>query len=251
MADALIQALDRAAGPHGLFIRCDDGGWDAPALFALIDVTAAHGVPVDVAMIPAATEAPLAQALAARHDAAPALLGLHVHGWSHTNHEPEGRRCEFGPARPDAVLRGELAAARQRLHALLGDRLDPIFTPPWNRCTDRLPPLLAQAGWLALSRESRAPAQAALPELPVHVDWSRVWRDAVAAGADPAPCLADAMARAVDTHEGPVGLMLHHAAMDARQRRLLSALLARWAGHPKARWARMRHWLEAMQPCAA
>ena len=37
-------------------------------------------------------------------------VGLHQHGLAHVNHEREGRRCEFGPARGAAAQRRDIAA---------------------------------------------------------------------------------------------------------------------------------------------
>ena len=61
---------------------------------------------------------------------------VHQHGRAHVDHEPAGvRTCEFGPARPLAVQRHDVVAGRRRLEETLGRRIDPVFTPPWNRCT--------------------------------------------------------------------------------------------------------------------
>jgi len=232
-ANAFEAALDRR-GPCTLFVRCDDGGWADERLKSLLTIMARHGVPIDVALIPDAVSPALARELAARHG--DGGLGLHQHGRRHVNHEPEGsRKGEFGSARSAAALRADLHDGRDRLHALLGSRVDPIFTPPWNRCSPLLPALLAAGGWHALSREVRAVPQRALPELPVHVDWCRVWREAPGDGS---LAVAEALAAALEDAR-PVGLMLHHAAMDDAGLAALDALLSRWAVHPHARWARM------------
>jgi hypothetical protein len=243
MTDALMQALDAAPGPVPLFIRDDDAGWSDDALFALLDVTAAAGVPIDLAAIPDALTDPLAAALLQRRRTQP--LGLHQHGCAHLNHETEGRKCEFGPARSAAQQRDDLLRGRARLQQALGDALDPIFTPPWNRCAAHTPALLAELGYAALSRDATATPQQALPECPVHVDWTRELRAAVADGADVGQRLAVQMARHVNGTR-PVGLMLHHAVMDAAERALLQRLLARWAGHPGARWQPMRTLLQGV-----
>ena len=76
-------------------------------------------------------------------------VGLHQHGLAHVNHEREGRKCEFGPSRDAAAQRRDIADGRERLAALLGDRVDPIFTPPWNRCTADTGAVLAELGFAA------------------------------------------------------------------------------------------------------
>ena len=161
------RALDEAPAPVPVFFRDDDAGWGDARLVALLDAFAERGLPVDLAVSPAELDAGLASELRARP------VGLHQHGLAHVNHEREGRKCEFGPARDAAAQRRDVVAGRTRLAALLGDRVDPIFTPPWNRCTADTGRVLAELGFAALSREARA-APLGVPglrELPVSVDW--------------------------------------------------------------------------------
>jgi peptidoglycan/xylan/chitin deacetylase (PgdA/CDA1 family) len=219
-------ALDAARAPVPVFFRDDDAGWDDARLLALLDVFAARSLPVDLAVIPRALGAALARELLARPG-----VGLHQHGLAHVNHEPEGRKCEFGPSRPAAAQRRDIEAGRSRLAALLGERVDPIFTPPWNRCTADTGRCLAALGFAALSRESRA-APLGVPglrELPVAIDWF-----AHRHGARLSPHeLGDRLAAAIAAG-GPVGLMFHHAIMDAGERRRAAELLDLLAGHEGA-----------------
>jgi hypothetical protein len=234
--NAVHSALDAVRAPLRLFLRDDDGGWDDARLFKLLDCTAVAGVPIDLAVIPQSCSAALAHTLCARIDAAPALIGVHQHGYAHTNHEPSGRKCEFGAARDVAAQAHDLQRGRERLHGLFGTRLDGWFTPPWNRCSPATPGLLAALGYSALSRDRGAPVQRALPEVAVNVDWCKQR----AAGGDDAVAatLAQALARRTAAG-GSVGVMLHHAVMDARDLQWLRVLLAATAGHPKVRWVAM------------
>jgi len=234
--DPLLLALDALDGPVHFFVRDDDAGWDDTRLTALLDVTAATGTPIDLAVIPAALTDGLAQRLLQRRRCQP--LGLHQHGWSHTNHETEGRKCEFGPGRPAAARLHDIAQGARRLHEALGADFEPFFTPPWNRCADDVPGQLRRMGFVALSRCAGAPAQQALPELPVHTDWCRQWREAVGAREDASTRIAAGLARHVRAGAS-VGLMLHHAAMADDELALLGQLLRRWAAHPHARWQPM------------
>ena len=77
----------------------------------------------------------------------------------------------------------DLRRGQAQLREHFGDLLQPIFTPPGNRCTEPTPVLLAELGFAALSRNREAqPVQRALREIPVDIDWSRHWREGGAQG---------------------------------------------------------------------
>jgi hypothetical protein len=230
----VVEALDAASEPVPFFFRDDDAGWGDARLAALLDVFAARSLPVDLAVIPTALSAGLADDLLA----GPAV-GLHQHGLAHVNHEPVERRCEFGPSRGVAAQRRDIAEGQARLRALLGERVEPIFTPPWNRCTPETAACLVELGFVALSRSASAePAGVpGLRELPVSVDWSRDRRGV-------------RLARAIGSGE-PVGVMFHHAVMDAEERRGAGELLSLVAEHGRARPGRMMELVVAGAAIAA
>ena len=240
--------LDALPAPVDAFVRDDDAGWDDAGQLALLDLTQRAGVPMDLAAIPCAVGDALAHELRARIDAAPDLVALHQHGHAHANHEPEGRKCEFGAARSLAAQRDDLLHGRALLAAHFGARVQPVFTPPWNRCSAATATLLAALGWQALSRSRGAqPVQCVLPELPVDLDWSRHWR---AGGPDAVAQALGAALRARAADGAPLGLMLHHAAMDDTERRALGSLLTAAAAHPRLRWHPMRALLPTTPPAA-
>jgi hypothetical protein len=210
-------ALDVSDRPVTLFFRDDDAGWRTDRLRALLDLFAVQALPVDLAVIPAALDRALADQLAARP------VGLHQHGFAHLNHEPDGRKFEFGPSRPLSAQQRDIESGAERLRALLGDRVDPIFTPPWNRCTAYTGRCLRELGFKTLSREHEAEPLdlPGLDELPVHVDWCKPDRE-------------DRLAKAL-TGDGPVGVMFHHAEMDAAERARVGHLLTLLAEHPNVR----------------
>ncbi len=236
----LLRAADALPRPLTLFVRDDDAGWGDDTLLALLDVMAAASAPIDLAVIPQALGDALAHELAARHDAAPALLGLHQHGLAHANHEPEGRKSEFGATRPAALQLRDLRQGQALLRERLGARVDRIFTPPWNRIASTTPALLAEAGFELLSRDSsacRQQPQPCLRERPVAVDWSRHHREG-GLGA-----VAHALALALHEHAAsgqPLGLMLHHAAMAAAERAALARWMVALVPHPRLWWQPMR-----------
>ncbi|HET6550482.1 MAG TPA: hypothetical protein VFG79_18600 [Solirubrobacter sp.] len=197
-----------------VFFRDDDAGWADERLLELIERFAAHSLPLDLAVIPAELTPGLAAKLLDRH------AGLHQHGYAHANHEREGRKCEFGPSRARDAQRADIAAGQERLRELLGDRLDPFFTPPWNRCTRTTGECLVELGFALLSREHRAEPLGLLTERPVHLDVARLSAEA----------LDTRFARHV-ADGGPVGVMFHHAVMERDDMERADALLALLADH--------------------
>jgi hypothetical protein len=213
--DPVAEALDSARAPVEVFFRDDDAGWRDDRLRALLDRFEARGLPLDVAAIPQALGPGMARELVARG------VPVHQHGLAHVNHEPEGRKHEFGPSRPRELQRRDIEAGRALLAERLDGALEPIFTPPWNRCTRDTALCLAELGFALLSRESRAEpfGVPGLRELAVSLDWSRLEPHELAA--------RFAAARP------PIGVMFHHAEMDDADLARADELLALLAGHER------------------
>jgi hypothetical protein len=224
--DPLRAALDEAAAPVSFFFRDDDAGWADERLHRLLDVFEAAEAPIGLAAIPCAVTPLLARALAGRQG-----VRAHQHGFAHADHERVGRKCEFGPSRTGHLQRADIVDGRRRLLDLLDGELDPIFTPPWNRCTVATGRALVDVGLRALSRDATAEPLGVdgLDELPVAVDWVRE-RHRGSLGAT----LALAARRAE-----PVGVMLHHAVMDEEDRHDVARLFALLAESPSVRLAPM------------
>lgn len=220
------RALDAVDEPVDVFFRDDDVGWGDDRLWPLLELFADRGLPVDLAVIPYELTSRLAGAL--RHLAAGGI-GLHQHGFAHVNHEPDGRKYEFGAARSASAQLHDINAGRSRLRSALGDVVDSIFTPPWNRCTETTADCLATLGFRALSRQSRAEPfdVPGLVELPIHVDWFAHHKRVRLAP----PEFGELVARTVGAG-GPVGFMFHHAVMDADERAATGELLTLLAEHP-------------------
>lgn len=235
--DAVRAALDARTLPALVFFRDDDAGWDDTGLFAMLDVFAGVGVAVDLAAIPEAMHPGLASELDARRRAQPGLVGVHQHGFAHVNHERVGRKCEFGPTRAAAAQRADLARGRAMLADAVAD-VDPIFTPPWNRCTRDTAEILMALGLTTLSRDITATSLATGPlrSLDVAVDWCKLARGDAPERWD---VLDARMAALVAQKAGPIGIMLHHAAMGPEDRARLRDLLALFAGHDRVTCRRM------------
>ncbi|WP_051305787.1 DUF2334 domain-containing protein [Desulfogranum mediterraneum] len=147
----------------------------------------------------------------------------HQHGYSHHNHQPEGRKAEFGEARSEEAMFQDLSQGRQRLEQILGSNLQPFFTPPWNRCSAATMEGLVRLRFRAISRTATAQPAAppALPDIPVNIDlhtrklkedvdpWDQFYAEIATAAAD-----------------GRMGFMLHHQLMNRQAAAFLCLLLA-------------------------
>ena len=230
--------LDAADSPVTVFVRDDDAGWDDTRLTALLDLFDRYGAPIDLAVIPRELHPDLARELRRRKRDATGGLGLHQHGYAHVNHEPEGRKCEFGPVRSVDEQTRDIATGRRLLLDLLGPDLDPIFTPPWNRCTQDTGVALRTVGIDVLSRDATATPldERGVSELVVQVDWFASRRGVRLDRTELGVVMAERAAG-----DAPLGVMLHHAAMDTADFAGVEELLDLLTGHPNV----------AMHPMAA
>ena len=230
--DPLREALDESDTRIDFFFRDDDVGWANDQFRALLACFRRHSVPLDIAMIPTALTAEFADEIRAAHDEAPPLLGLHQHGFSHANHELVGRKCEFGTSRTRREQYRDIQLGRLTLEAMLGPVLDPIFTPPWNRCSEITGECLTELGFRVLSRDSTAPAleRSELKELPISIDWFAKKNDGARVSIQ---ALGTLIADRVKQKQ-PVGIMLHHELMSADERDLLGDLLVVISTHRQA-----------------
>lgn len=225
-------ALDARLRPLSVFFRDDDAGWIPSALDRLLTAFEVHGLPIDLAVIPAVADEALATHLLAWRTASRVRVGLHQHGWAHTNHERAGRKCEFGPSRRECDVQADLAAGHRVLADRFADALDPVFTPPWNRCVPAVGPMLVELGITVLSRDRTAPRLGVpgLVECPTHIDWFAKRHGMRLPTAEWARAAAETV-----SGEGPVGILLHHAAMDDAEFQGVAELLALLAAHPHCR----------------
>jgi len=228
-------ALDAAAAPIAFFFRDDDAGWDDTRLRRLLDLFAQRAIALDLAVIPDALGPALALELGTRIADAP--LHVHQHGFRHVNHEPDGgRKCEFGPSRALAQQWTDLILGQRRLTELFGGSSDAAFTPPWNRCTQATVDCLAALNCRVLSRDATAPALDlhGMREIRISIDWTRRKHETCDRHAALGSRIAAATLGTV-----PVGIMLHHAAMDDDDLSYLRELLALLGDHDAVRCGSM------------
>ena len=206
-----------------IFFRADDVGVPGDLFKEMIGLFIQHDTPLNLAVVPVWLTATRWRAMASAGRKAPHLWCWHQHGWRHHNHEPRGKKQEFGPARSLDALRRDLDRGRRRLETLLGPSFYPVFTPPWNRCSLQTLRYLHQAGYRAVSRSraSRPACPRGFTDAAVDVDLHTRKDPTPTAGWD---AFLDALARGL---RRPVcGLMLHHQRMNASAFEGLDCLLA-------------------------
>ena len=169
----LLLSLDETAQPVEVFFRDDDAGWEDERLLELIARFAEHGLPLDLAVIPAELHAG-ARGAAGRH----ATSGCTSTATRTPTTRSRGASASSARrAATRAAARGHRARARRGCASCSATALDPFFTPPWNRCTRDTGEALVELGFTLLSREHRAEPLGLLPELPVHLDVARLSPD--------------------------------------------------------------------------
>jgi len=229
--DPVRRALDEVTDSVVVFFRDDDAGRGDVRLAAMLDRFEAHRVGVDVAVIPALVRRPLASALRRRIETGG--VRIHQHGLLHVNHEMAGRKHEFGPSRNLAQQSADVATGRNLLLGWFGDTaVEPVFTPPWNRCTPQTATAVRANGLQVLSRDNTAPllGQHGLAEVPITLDWFG-HRKGVRWTHD------ELAARIADQVRGrdPIGVMLHHAVTNVDELGRVDDLLALCATHSAVR----------------
>ena len=231
---ALVTVLDGLAADGrtvDLWWRDDDATEPSPTLDRLLALADRHDVPVALAVIPARTGPGLADRLAASSRAV-----VLQHGWSHANHARDAdKSIELGGDRPVAAIVEELAAGRDKLQRLFGNRFVPVLVPPWNRIDDNLLPHVARMGYPALSTFGPEPEVAAPQQINVHID-PIAWRNDRRFVGEAA--FADLCREAIHRQPGgrALGVMTHHWAHDEALWQALDRLLGLLAGHGAIRW---------------
>ncbi|MCH9698590.1 MAG: polysaccharide deacetylase family protein [Gammaproteobacteria bacterium] len=235
--DPVRQVLEQTQSPVQCFFRDDDAGWDDQGLFELLNLFRQYEVPIDLAVIPTSLSKNLIGRLMMRIYKQGQQIGLHQHGYSHTNHQIEGRKCEFGSSRHPEEQFSDIVIGQGILKESFNDYLQPIFTPPWNRCTQATVDVLESLGFSALSRDSSAsPLQISqLREIPVHIDWfckrKGVRVDFHGIGLQ--------VAEHIQQHN-TLGIMLHHQITNADERVVLAELLNLLSTHESIQLSLMK-----------
>jgi peptidoglycan/xylan/chitin deacetylase (PgdA/CDA1 family) len=163
---------DNPKAPVYVFFRADDVAVPGPNFARLMDLFTRCRAPLCLAVVPAWLTQTRWRHISRMSQKTPSLWCWHQHGWRHVNHEPEGKKQEFGPSRPLLRIRDDLIRGKHRLQTLMGEDFSPVFTPPWNRCDQQTLRLLHELKYRAVSRSPMGlpPAPAGLPDFAVNVD---------------------------------------------------------------------------------
>ena len=209
--EELQKLIDGRDEPVTVFFRNDDAGWANERLVALCDRFSACGVSLDLAVIPGALDGGAQEPLYKLLQQHGPLLHLHQHGYFHSNHQQSGRKCEFGDERRFHQQRRDIAAGQHRLHAIFGELIEPVFTPPWNRCTADCCQALTELDFTVLSRivGSDEIDHVGLADVSVSIDWQKKRNGIRLSGADFHRYAAKQIER-----QSVIGIMLHHETMD-------------------------------------
>jgi peptidoglycan/xylan/chitin deacetylase (PgdA/CDA1 family) len=168
---AALEEVD-SKDPGYVFFRADDAAVPGANFVRLMDLFTRYRVPLCLAVVPAWLTKARWQHLKRIGQKAPSLWCWHQHGWRHVNHEPEGKKQEFGPSRSCFEIRDDLIQGKYRLQTLMEESFSPVFTPPWNRCDQNTLDMLKELNYKAVSRFQMGlpPSPDGLPDFAVSVD---------------------------------------------------------------------------------
>lgn len=212
-----------------VFFRADDIAAPSKNFTQMMELFKKYQTPLCLAVTPSWISRPRWQALLEAAGDEPSLWCWHQHGWRHINHEPEGKKQEFGPSRTKEAIARDLALGKERLEQILGPRFFPFFTPPWNRCSAHTLALLQSMGYNGISRSIGAkPKSQGLPDIFVNVDLhTRREKD----GKKDLTLFFQELSRALSS--GYCGVMIHHQLMNDAAFEALEALLQAFCADKK------------------
>jgi len=211
--DCFSAALDKidSKDPIYVFFRADDVAVPGANFVRLMDLFTHYRVPLCLAVVPAWLTRARWRNLKSIGQKAPSLWCWHQHGWRHVNHEPEGKKQEFGPSRPSWKIRNDLIRGKNHLQTLLEESFSPVFTPPWNRCDPKTLGMLKELNFQAVSRSKKSvpPSPDGLPDFAVGVDLHTRKEGHPLLGWE---CLFSELGSALS--QDLCGIMIHHRRMN-------------------------------------
>jgi predicted deacetylase len=229
-----LEQLRAARQTVDVFFRDDDVDEDEATLWCLLNTFLFLGVPLNLQVIPGKLKTATVRLLRQQQQTHPTLIELNQHGWTHTNHETEGRKCEFGASRNFHAQLADIARGKAVLDDAFGAHWHPVFTPPWNRCTADTLRALDQLGFRVFSKD-RGKEQITsygFTEISMTLDLYR-WRPR-ATMKSPTEIERELIAQL--QRREPLGILLHHKVMDTVAFSLLASLLDELRRFPVVRF---------------
>jgi hypothetical protein len=237
--DSLNKELDlwRSEGRVATFWwRDDDVVAPTPALERLLHLKEHFDLPLALAVIPEKVDPELVIHLEE--------CVILQHGFSHENVAAAGaKKSEFPDTRAVEEIKTDLLKGKETLTRIFTDQFVPIMVPPWNRMADHHLGVLANLGFVGISRykaRKEGLVRPALAEINTHVDPIN-WRDdrSVVPEAVLLDMVIDHLAARrqgqADLLE-PTGLLTHHLVHDENVWATLYKLLATLTDHPAVRF---------------
>ncbi|MGL1932616.1 MAG: polysaccharide deacetylase family protein [Desulfotalea sp.] len=218
-----IQASIQRGCKNGsnVFFRADDIAVPSDKYSQLMAIFQRHQLPLALALVPTwLSEKRWNDILEIAGNNT--LWCWHQHGRLHRNFEPTGKKYEFGPSRKNEELELHLLRGKMTLEKFVGSRLSPLFTPPWNRCSELTLHYLVKHGFKAISRSRGAKPKSPhnLPDLQVNVDLHTRREE------NAEKCFQDLLMELEKSLQEPLcGIMIHHQCMNKNAFLLLEILL--------------------------
>lgn len=223
----LTSAIERGCGKcttnPTVFFRADDIGIPSKQFNQLIVSFKKHKMPLCLATVPTWLTTCRLKNLRQLTGHSQGQWCWHQHGYVHRNFEPVGKNQEFGPARTYNEMSSSLEKGQARLDILLGALNQPVFTPPWNRCSMEALQALQDLNFRAISRSrgAKPPTKIDFPDFQVNVDLHTRKEHNPAMGFNNLLIeLEESLA------SSRCGIMLHHQRMNDRAVHLLDTLLS-------------------------
>ena len=206
----IINRTSRCSTPVQIFFRADDIALVDEPFRRLMHIFHSHETPLCLAVVPDWLTPNNWSAIQKFAPENP-LWCWHQHGKRHINYQPEGKKCEFGDARDRESISTDLTEGKNSLIEIVGNLFYPVFTPPWNRCSQTTLELLSEMNFAAVSRSKGAKpsAENILPDLAVNIDLHT--RRETRSDEGWQNLLAEFM---VAVEGGRMGIMLHHQLMN-------------------------------------
>ncbi|MBU1232569.1 MAG: polysaccharide deacetylase family protein [Proteobacteria bacterium] len=226
---AVDKGLAKGQGKAEIFFRADDIGVPGEQFSQLIQLFLSAGLPLCLAVVPSWLTVIRFEKLLSLTGKDSSQWCWHQHGWLHRNHESQGKKQEFGSARPVTEQRADLAKGKERLTAIMGKTFSPFFTPPWNRCSLDTLQGLQELQFKGVSRSSGATPlpPPGLPDIQVNTDLHTRREENAEVGLSN---LLKELEQGLTT--GRSGIMIHHQRMNQTAFDFLALLLNLIASHP-------------------